>query len=241
MKKILLLLVIASSLLIILPGCKVVGLNSCPITRTSVFQPIIPGARYLVIYQYMTPIVIREHVGRSDGTLSVPSHGQPCSSLYVTAVTNSNLSLSASPASVYLPSPPATGTVTGQSFDTTYGMPQVDYFDSNGYLAGSVYANSVTGGTSLDSNMPNLSNVYSGTYQVRVSNKTYDGYYTHIVGTATMSGWGRDRPDSDGDGWYDDEDCNPWDPSLNYDCNQNCGNDDGGLYYEQPQFEVCNY
>ena len=103
-------------------------------------------------------------------------------------------------------------------------MPRVDYFDGNGYLVGSAYATSVSGGTWLQANMPDLTNAYSGTYQVRVTNKRSDGYYSHIVGTAAMSGWGRDRPDSDGDGWYDDEDCSPYDPSLNYDCSGgNCG------------------
>ncbi|MGB7926435.1 MAG: hypothetical protein WCF57_24560 [Pyrinomonadaceae bacterium] len=123
-----------------------------------------------------------------------------------------------------MPSPPTSGTVTGQSFDATYGMPKVEYFDSNGYLVGSVNATSVaTGGTSLQANLPDLSNVYSGTYQVKVTNKRSDGYYLNKVGSATMTGWGRDRTDSDGDGWYDDEDCAPYDPSFNYDCSETCG------------------
>ncbi|MGB7922606.1 MAG: hypothetical protein WCF57_05120 [Pyrinomonadaceae bacterium] len=103
-------------------------------------------------------------------------------------------------------------------------MPRVDYFDSNGYLIGSQTATSVaSGGTSLQANMPDLSYVYSGTYQVKVTNKRSDGYYLNIVGSATLTGWGRDRTDSDGDGWYDDEDCDPYDPSLNYDCSNFCG------------------
>jgi hypothetical protein len=161
-----------------------------------------------------------------NGTFRVPQRGFSCSFLQSIARfgSNSGLALSASPASVYLPGPPASGTITGQSFAATYAMPQVDYFDSNGYLVGSVYANSVSGdGTSLEANMPDLSNVYTGTYQVKVTNATYEGYYLNIVGSATMTGWGRDRVDSDGDGWYDDEDCDPYDPSLNYSCVQECG------------------
>jgi hypothetical protein len=164
----------------------------------------------------------------ADGTFRVPQHGFSCSFLQSIARfgSNQNLTLSANPASVYLPTPPASGTITGQSFDATYGMPQVDYFDSNGYLIGSASATSVSGdGTSLQANMPDLSSVYSGTYQVKVTNKTYDGYYLNIVGSATMTGWGRDRVDSDGDGWYDDEDCAPYDPSLNYSCVETCGGD----------------
>jgi len=241
MKKIL--IVLAFAFLFLLPGCKLVGLNSCTINRTSTFNALIPGATYLIIYNYSNPFIILNRVANSAGTISVPSHGYPCSSLTVTQVINSNLSLSASPASVYLPSPPTTGTVTGQSFNTTYGMPQVEYFDSNGYRVGSVYANSVTSdGTSLQSNMPDLSNIYSGNYLVKVTNKTSEGYYAHIVGSAPMSGWGRDRPDSDGDGWYDDEDCDPWDPGRNYDCNQYCGyQSDGGYYMDRPYEEICPY
>ncbi|HEV2802509.1 MAG TPA: hypothetical protein VGW12_18705 [Pyrinomonadaceae bacterium] len=142
---------------------------------------------------------------------------------------------------MYLPSPPATGTITGQSFSTAYGTPKVEYFDSNGYMVGSVLANSVASdGTSLQANMPDLSYVYSGNYHVKVVNMTYDGYYTHIVGSAPMTGWGRDRPDTDGDGWYDDEDCDMYDPNRNYDCSQSCGG--GGYEYQYQTYpEICPY
>jgi hypothetical protein len=233
MKK-LLLLTLALPLLLIMAAC-IPGSGSCPSRSfTTAGLAVVPGARYLIIYPGL-PALILDRVAKADGTVSFPSHGQPCGSITVTDVRNSNLSLTASPASVYLPSPPATGTVTGQSFDMTYGMPRVDYFDSNGYLAGSAPATSVTGGgTWLQANMPDLSNAYSGTYQVRITNKTSEGYYAHIVGTAPMTGWGRDRYDSDGDGWYDDEDCDPYDPSLNYDCSQTCGG-----YDNTPRY-ICN-
>lgn len=172
------------------------------------------------------------------GEFYIRKRGYNCSQLVVTVGSNASLTLSASPASVYLPSPPASGTVTGQGFDATYGMPTVEYFDSNGYLMGTVYATSVlSNGTSLQADMPDLSSVYSGTYQVKVTNKRYDGYYLNKVGTATMTGWGRDRLDSDGDGWYDDEDCAPDDPYLNYDCNQYCENEEYHPYQTQP--EIC--
>jgi hypothetical protein len=132
----------------------------------------------------------------------------------------------ADPSSVNLPSPPLTVTVTGQSFDTTYGMPEVQYYDGNGYMIGSVYATSVSGGgTSLVDNVPDLYAAYSGTYQVKVTNKTSQGYYTHIVGSATIIAYGRDRLDSDGDGWYDDEDCYPYSAGCNCNTGYACVDD----------------
>ena len=78
-------------------------------------------------------------------------------------------------------------------------------------------------GTSLQGVLPDLSNAYSGTYSIKVINKRYDGYYLNLVGSATVTAWGRDRPDSDGDGWYDDEDCAPYDPYMTTGCFETCG------------------
>lgn len=176
------------------------------------FYSGIPGAPFIV--RYPDGVEKRGNVNPS-GYIDASKRGYNCSQLIVTVGSNANFALSANPASVYLPSPPTTGTITGQGFEATYGMPTVDYFDANGYLIGTVYANSVASdGTSLQANIPDLSYIYSGTYQVKVTNKRYDGYYLNIVGSATMTGWGRDRLDSDGDGWYDDEDCEPYDPNI---------------------------
>ena len=209
MKKILPLLLIL--FVLVLPGCG--GSNVCTkagLTPNSLYQILInPGTAEF-----------RTFTLRSDayGTISVTTTAS-CSDVQALPLTSSNLSLSASPSSIYLLSPPSTVTITGQSFDTTYGMPRVEYFDGNGYLVGSVYANSVWGGgASLTANVPDLSLVYSGSYQIQVSNKTSQGYYTHTVGTAEVSAYGRDRYDSDGDGYYDDEDCDPYDPYRNTWC-----------------------
>ncbi len=177
-----------------------------------------PNAPWIIVYSDLT---VRTGNVAPDGTFKIPKHGgENCSQLRLRVGFGNILgvALTASPSSVYLPSPPTSGTITGNSFDTTYGMPRVDYYDGNGYLVGSVPATSVSGGgTSLEANMPDLSYVYSGTYQVKVTNKRADGYYMDVVGSATMTGWGRDRLDSDGDGWYDDEDCYPYSSSCN--CN----------------------
>ncbi|HEX5890842.1 MAG TPA: hypothetical protein VFY61_19175 [Pyrinomonadaceae bacterium] len=222
MKKIL--SIISFSLLLAFSGCNPFSEQFCTLSGP-------PNVPYLIIYPCVAgncgPIndTASGTVG-ANGTFRVPQRGFTCSTLQSLARFGSNqgLALSASPASVFLPTPPTSGTITGQGFDATYALPRVDYFDSNGFLVGSVVASSVAGGgTSLQANMPDLSYVYSGTYQIKVTNSTYDGYYLNIVGTATMTGWGRDRPDTDGDGWYDDEDCAPYDPYMSTGCAETCG------------------
>lgn len=222
--KLLLLLVLSLSLVFVLQGCS--DLTGCNYSDGP------PNAPWTVVYS--DQVTVRSGNVKPDGTFNVPKYGGESCSQIRTRVhfgTNLNLSLSASPASVYLPSPPTSGTINGSSFATTYGMPRVEYFDNYGYLVGSVNASSVaSGGTSLQANLPDLSDAYSGTYQIKVANKTYDGFYLGKVGTATLTAWGRDRLDSDGDGYYDDEDCYPDDPFMN--CMTGlCGGGQEPIYY----------
>ena len=222
MKK--LLLTLSVVLLLGFSGCNPFKEQYCNLTGPA-------NTSYLIIYPCVNgacgPINdIATGTVSASGTFRVPQRGFSCSTLQSLARfgTNLGLALSASPSSVNLQSPPTSGTISGGGFDSTYALPRVDYFDSNGFLVGSVVASSVgSGGTSLQANMPDLTYVYSGTYQVKVTNSTYDGYYLDIVGSASMTGWGRDRPDSDGDGWYDDEDCDPYDPYRNTNCTETCG------------------
>jgi hypothetical protein len=216
MKNILLLACLLS-LVLLLPGCSAItGCN---------YNDGPPNAPWTIVYSDQD--TVRSGNVKPDGTFNVPKYGgESCSQIRqrVHFGTNLNLSLAASPSSVDLNNPPTSGTITGQGFDATYGMPRIDYFDTNtGFLMGSVEATSVnSAGTSLQANLPDLSSVYSGTYRVKVTNKTYDGFYLNIVGWTDMTGWGRDRPDSDGDGIYDDEDCDPYDP-YNSSCAETCG------------------
>ena len=212
-----LLLVCLLSLLLLLPGCSsITGCN---------YNDGPPNAPWTVVYS--DQVTVKSGNVKPDGTFNVPKYGgESCSQirLRVHFGSNLNMALAASPSSVDLNNPPTSGTITGQGFDATYGMPRVDYFDTNtGFLMGSVEATSVnSSGTSLQANLPDLSSVYSGTYRVKVTNKTYDGFYLNIVGWTDMTGWGRDRPDSDGDGIYDDQDCDPYDP-FNSSCSETCG------------------
>lgn len=202
-----------------LPGCSGGGSNSCS------FSGLVPNATYLVFITNTTNniAITLTRVASATGTITISTTSN-CSDVVVVLATNSNIALSASPSSIYIPSPPSTVTITGSSFDATYGMPRVEYFDGSGFLVGSVFANSVWGGgTSLDAYVPDLSSAYSGTYTIRVTNKTYQGYYSHTVGTASVTAWGQDRQDSDGDGWYDDQDCAPFDPYMYTNCYETCG------------------
>ena len=206
MKKILLLLLLL--FVIILPGCR-----RSTTYYTCTYTGLSANTTYMVIIDHgggATETLLR--FSGSNGSITFTTTVTCSNVMAVIPVTFSNLSLSAGPSSINLLSPPSTVTITGQSFDTTYGMPRVDYFDGNGYLVGSVYASSVSGDSSLTANVPDLSSAYSGSYQIRVTNITSQGYYTHVVGTADLSAYGRDRYDSDGDGYYDDEDCDPYDP-----------------------------
>jgi hypothetical protein len=209
------LLLLLLSVVLVLPGCSGGGSHTC--SRNG----LVPNATYLVTeFDVFSgpPAKMYTRVASPTGTITITTTAN-CSDVGFVLLTNSNIALSASPSSINLESPPATVTITGQSFDTTYSMPRVEYFDGNGFLVGSTLANSVWGGgTALECSVPDLSQVYSGTYTILVTNKTSQDYYAHRVGTATITTWGRDRLDSDGDGWYDDQDCDPYNPYVYTDC-----------------------
>jgi hypothetical protein len=184
----------------------------------------IPDQRYSIIY---TDGCSRDLQGVycTAGTLKFPRDCNGGCSAYVRPEQHFFFSFTASPSSADLNNPPASATVTGQAMDATYGMPRVDYYNEDGYLIGTTYATSVAGdGSSLVAPVPDLSQSWSGTYTLEVVNKNSEGFYVDFLGSATVSCWGRDRPDTDGDGWYDDEDCYPFNASL-WDCS---GVGDGG-------------
>jgi hypothetical protein len=100
---------------------------------------------------------------------------------------------SMNPGSVDLQATPATFDMTGSNLDTTYGAPHLDYIDSyTGDVIGSVDATAVSAdGSWLQAPMPDLSQVYSGTYTIFVSNRQSDGSLSY-VGSSTVDTYGRD-------------------------------------------------
>src|SRR5215204_4836952 len=112
-------------------------------------------------------------------------------------------------------------------FKTTYGTPVVNYRDWTGMVVGSGTVSAIAGdGTWLDASPPDLSQAFTGTYTVHFNNINASGQYV-LVGTATMEAYGREPPDSDGDGVPDYMDCYPNDPSWSS-CGGGGGGDDGG-------------
>ncbi len=185
------------------------------------------GSTYLIIYQDGGCTRDRE-VACFAGSLNYPRDCYGSCNAYVREKRFFFFSLTADPSGTDLNSPASSLTISGQGMDGSYGMPRLDYFDADGFLIGTVYASSVAGGgSSLQAPVPDLSLVYSGTYTIEVTNMSSEGYYTDVVGTATLNGWGRDPVDSDGDGVYDNYDCYPYDPSL-WECGGSGGGGGGG-------------
>jgi hypothetical protein len=179
--------------------------------------PCTPGETYSIIYRDCCTGSVERFC--FAGTLNFPRDINGGCDVFVVRRRFFGFFLTANPSSADLNAPPASVTISGQGMDGTYAMPKVEYFDGEGYFIGAVIATAIASdGSWLQAPVPDLSYVYSGTYTIRVTNMSSEGFYVDEVGSATMSCWGRDRPDSDGDGWFDDEDCYPYDYSR-WDCN----------------------
>lgn len=100
---------------------------------------------------------------------------------------------SMAPGAINLQAPPATFAMTGSGLSSTYGMPRIEYVDQfTGALIGATTASSVSGdGSGLQAAMPDLSAIYSGTYNMLVSNINADGSLDYI-GSSTVNTYGRD-------------------------------------------------
>lgn len=163
-----------------------------------------------------------------DGCVFYPKRGYNCSQII--ALATRPRVFFATTSSFNLQSPPATFTFQGEGIDITYGMPRVDYYDQYGNSVGSAMATAVApDGTWVQANTPDLSQVYSGNYEVQICNMTWTSYYQPF-GEATLNAWGRDRPDADSDGWTSDQDCDDNDPNVNPSASPDCQQ---YLYYDR--------
>jgi hypothetical protein len=98
--------------------------------------------------------------------------------------------LTADPSSIDLASPPAVVSISGAGggFNAAYGMPVIEYYDqASGVLVASTTAFSVaTDGSAVQAYTPNLSSVYTGSYNIVVNNVAADGSNA-VVGVAAFS------------------------------------------------------
>jgi hypothetical protein len=219
MKKRLLIWLILLPFICNFSGCPPSGGSGCNYNYCCVYG--IFGTPFLAIYPNGS--TYRGSIGLNGvGTYPMPGGscqvqggcGYICSSVLIAMGFNFGYTLTAEPGSIDLQNPPESILISGQGIDSTYGPPMVEYFDSYGYLIGSVAASKIGDDGSWGYvEVPDLSSVYSGSYQIRITNMTAAGHYLNIVGTASVIASGRDIPDSDGDGWNDAEDCYPDDPS----------------------------
>ncbi|MEP6912722.1 MAG: hypothetical protein ABI923_08205 [bacterium] len=102
-------------------------------------------------------------------------------------------SFAASPDSIDLLNPPATVTVTGSGISGGYGMPVIQYYDQySGVLVASTTASNIAAdGSWLQASTPDLSSVYTGAYNIVISNVAADGTL-ELLGAAPISAWNRD-------------------------------------------------
>lgn len=107
---------------------------------------------------------------------------------------------SASPSLIDVNTPPATCTISGSGISAANGMPVIEYYDENEVFIQRTTAYEVAAdGTWLKVHVPNMSSVYTGRYNIEISNVMADGT-RQIAGSAPLEAYGRPA-DADGDGY----------------------------------------
>jgi hypothetical protein len=101
---------------------------------------------------------------------------------------------SISPSSVNAYSPPAVIEMTGSGCDSTYGMPQIVFYDDYGHAVWSSIVSSMSyDGTWLQAPASGIEFLYSGSYNAIVKSMSWDGT-SHPVGSASIFINGNDPP-----------------------------------------------
>lgn len=103
----------------------------------------------------------------------------------------------ADPASINALTPPASVTFNGKGIDNSYGSPALAFYDEFGYVVASTQASqSLWNGASISGivvDLPNISQVYDGTYTVVVHNINADGSW-EVIGAAPITIYGNPPP-----------------------------------------------
>lgn len=156
---------------------------------------LVPNTTYII--SYANPPTVRRDILRTtdgNGTLFFPQDANgACNNVSITRTGPGFSNFTTSPSSVDLQAPPATMSVSGTGISSAYGMPVVEFYDNNSNFVGRATATAVDpGGTWLQANTPDLSQVYSGSYQVEVHNVNADASVT-LIGVAEVFTYGRDE------------------------------------------------
>ncbi|HEX7174625.1 MAG TPA: hypothetical protein VF240_05015 [Pyrinomonadaceae bacterium] len=194
--------------------------NGSAVGNTTSFGPIlsfgpfpVDGGRVPASWNIVAGIPQAECIGYLEPTQRNVTSGSTQKSRCVTF--GIIIPFASAPASVDLQAPPPTMDMTGSDLNTAYGMPYIEYVDQfSGNVLGSATATAVSAdGTWLQAPVPDLSSVYSGTYNILISNYLADGSREY-VGTSTIDCYGRDivydpPPDPDPCGCWPDQPCMP--------------------------------
>lgn len=193
-KRMLLPLILFFAISLVMQGC-----GSSPQCVANVFPAGTNGQVYYArVFWSCDGYRQRYRVG-FDGNVYVPRRCAPadCSGITIEAIFFT-FTFFADPDAIDLQSPPSTITFgNGGGIDTTYGSPQVAYYDDyGGYLGDGTVTGS--GSNWVTATVPGLWNVYTGSYTVQISNKQADGSWV-IIGEASGTTFNRDPPSEEPD------------------------------------------
>jgi hypothetical protein len=127
--------------------------------------------------------------------------------------------------------------IYGSGFTTYYGMPFVKVYDYNNRVIGYRQAEEVAyDGSWIRVPCPDMAQSYSGNYTLVISLGIGPNTYQEYA-EASMTGYGRDAIDVDGDGFPNDVDCNDNDPNVNPLAAPDCS----GSYYDRNCNDIYDY